>query len=161
MLEGNMNWLTIVSMSDLRSLLIGIIGGIVVYYATRGINRYLARRTIRGRQRQIKQLTQELQLLERLGLTDRSLLLFAFRMLFPMIALAAVGMAGWLALSLLTGPPYSATALIFLLLSVFIAIIAAYASSVFKKLEDPEPTLANLRQKLRELQAMDDRPPNG
>lgn len=148
-------------MSDLRSLLIGILGGIIAYYATRGIDRYLARRTIRGRRRQIKQLGQELQLLEKLGLTDRSLLLFAFRMLFPMIAVAAVGMAVSVGLWLLTGPPYSLTAVFLLLVCVLIAILSAYASSVFQKLEDPEPTLANLRQKLRELQAMDDRSPNG
>jgi hypothetical protein len=43
---------------------------------------------------------------------------------------------------------------------VIIVIIAVYASSVFKKLEDPAPTLANLRQKLRELQDRDDRSPH-
>jgi hypothetical protein len=83
-----------IAMSDLRALIIGIIGGIISVYATQDINRYFARRTVRGRRRQIKQLTQEFQLLEKLGLTDRSLLLFAFRMLFPMLAFAALGIAG-------------------------------------------------------------------
>ena len=144
-------------MSDLRALVIGILGGIIAYYAARGIDRYLALRTIQGRQRQIQQLTYELQLLERLGVTDRSLLLFAFRMLFPLISLVAIGMAGWA----LSQPLDSPAGLLLFLVSVIIVIVSLYASIVFRKLEDPDPTLAKLRQKLRELQGMDDQSPNG
>lgn len=138
--------------SDLRTLLIGIIGSIIGVYAIRGIERLLTRRTIRGRRRQIRQLTEELQLLEKVGVSDRSLLLFAFRMLFPMIVCAAAGVAGWMALSLLGQPPDDSTRLVFLLFPIAIALVALSASRVFQKLEDPEPTLAKLRQKLRDLQ---------
>ncbi len=144
-------------MSDLRALIVGILSGIIAYYATRGIDRYLARRTLRGHQRQVKQLTYELQLLERLGVTDRSLLLFAFRMLFPLIGLVAIGMAGWA----LSQPLDSPAGLLVFLVSVMIVILSLYASSVFRKLEDPDPTLAKLRQKLRELQGTDDQSPSG
>jgi hypothetical protein len=145
---------------DLRALLIGILGGIIAYYATKGIDRYLAGRTVRSRRRQIKQLTQELQLLERLGVTDRSLLLFAFRMLFPLIGLAALGVASWAGLSLRNRPMDDTIQMIFII-SIFIGFVAFYASSVFRKLEDPEPKLEKLRQKLRELQGMDDQSPTG
>ena len=148
-------------MSALRSLLIGILGGIISYRANRFIDRYLVRRSTRSRQRQIKQLTQELQLLEKIGLTDRSLLLFGFRMLFPMIGIAALGVAASAVLSLLAGPPDDSSALILLLVCGLIAVLAIYASSLFKRLEDPEPTLAKLRQRLRELQAMDEQSPTG
>jgi len=146
-------------MADLRALLVGILGGLVAYYAAKGIDRYLARRTIRSRHRQIEQLTKELHLLVKLGVTDRALLLFAFKLLFPLIGVAAVGMAGSVARSFLSGPPDDPTPLILLLVSVVIAILAFYATSVFQKLEDPEPSLAKLHQKLRELQGTDDQSP--
>jgi len=89
--------------------------------------------------------------------TDRSLLLFAFRMLFPLIGLVAIGMAGWA----LSQPLDSPAGLLVFLVSVMIVILSLYASSVFRKLEDPDPTLAKLRQKLRELQGTDDHSPSG
>jgi hypothetical protein len=139
-------------MSDLRALVIGIIGSIIGVYAIRGIERLLTQRTIRGRRRQIRQLTEELQLLEKVGVSDRTLLLFAFKMLFPMIVLAGVGVAGWMALSLLAQPPDDSTRLVFLLFPIITALVALSAARVFQKLEDPEPTLAKLRQKLSDLQ---------
>jgi hypothetical protein len=39
---------------------------------------------------------------------------------------------------------------------MFIAVLAVYAANVFQKLEDPEPTLAKLHQRLRDLKGMDD-----
>jgi hypothetical protein len=130
----------------LRDLLVGAVGSAIAYYAIKVIERYLARRTVRGRERAIQQLTQEIQLLERLGVSDRALLLCAFQILCPIIALAAVATAisvagPWLAL--IEAPP------IVILLASVIGIAAFYAATVFKKLEDPEPNLAKLRQRLR------------
>ncbi len=146
-------------MSDLHTLLVGILGGIIAYYATKGIDRCLIRRTIRGRQRQITQLSQELQLLEKIGVTDRALLLWALGLLFALIGVAAVGVAGSVAPSWLSGPPDNGIRTILLLVSVVIAMLALYASSIFRRLEDPEPTLERLRWKLRELQGLDDQNP--
>jgi len=143
-------------MADFRALLVGIVGGIIAYYATKGIDRYLARRVIQSRQRQIKQLTLELRLLEKLGVTDRSLLLFAFRMLFVLMGFAAVGVAGAVAVPFLNAPADNLAPFILLLVSVLIAFLAFYSASMLRRLEDPEPTLAKLRQKLRELQDGDD-----
>ena len=61
---------------------------------------------------------------------------------------------------MVVGPPNDDTRLAFLSVPFVIAVFAFYAWSVFRKLEDPEPTLAKLRQKLRDLQGMDD-PPTG
>jgi membrane protein implicated in regulation of membrane protease activity len=148
-------------MADVRALLVGIIGGLITYYAAKIIDRYLARRTIRSRQRQIEQLAKEIQLLERLGVTDRALLLFAFKMLFPLIGVAAVGVALSVARPCLSAPADDPTQWILLMFSVVIAIMAFSATNVIQKLEDPEPSLAKLRQKMRELQGTDDPPPPG
>jgi hypothetical protein len=134
-------------MSDLRAVLIGtltgIISGIIAYYATRGIDHYLARRTIRSRQRQIKQLTEELQLLEKLGVTDRSLLLFAFKMLFPLIGGAAAGMAVWMAISLLIGPPNDDTRLLFFLGPALITVSRFMRQACFESWKTPSPHSQN------------------
>jgi uncharacterized membrane protein len=152
-------------MFDLRTVLVGLItgvvAGIITYYVTKRIDRYLAQRTIRGRRLRIEELTQQLELLEKLGTSDRSLLLFAFRMLFPTVALGALGLAGVAALSLVAGPSYSLIALVVLAFCMLIVVLAAYASSVFQKLDDPEPTLEKLRDDLRKLRAADDQSAQG
>lgn len=137
-----------------RDLLIGAAGSVLGYYAIKGFERYLTRRTVKSRQAHIKQVTQEIELLEKLGVSDRSLSLFAFQFLFLVIALAAVGVAGSLASSWLQP---GQTFPILLLVSIFIAILSFYASTLFRKLEDPQPTLAKLRQRLRELEGMDEK----
>jgi hypothetical protein len=42
-----------------------------------------------------------------------------------------------------------------LLVCAIIFLIAVRASNVFQKLEDPEPTLVKLRQKIQELEAQE------
>jgi hypothetical protein len=127
----------------------------MAYYSIKGIERYLARRTIRGRQRQIEQLVGELRLLERLGVADRALLLFAFQMLFALLGLAASALASSLVLPFLHAAPGDPVPVIEFIVAFVIAILAFYAASVFRKLEDPQPTLAKLRDKLRTLGADD------
>jgi hypothetical protein len=149
-------------MSDLRSLVIGIVGGIIsgpiAYYATRAIDRYLVRRTVRSRLRQIKQLTEELALLEKLGVADRALLLFGFQALFALIGVAAVCTAGAVVLFLVEGVMEP----VFVLFAASaVALVAFYAASVFRKLEDPAPTLEKLRRRVRELEGIDDESSTG
>lgn len=136
----------------------GTLSGIIAYYASKGIDRYLVRRTVRSRQRQIEQLTQELQLLEKLGVTDRILMLFAFKTLFALIGIFVVGVAGSVALQSVSGPP-NAAPLMLIMVALVVAIVAFYATSLLRKLEDPEPSLAELRRKLSQLQEMDNQSP--
>jgi hypothetical protein len=143
----------------LRSLVVGIVGGIIAYYATKGIDRYVARRTVRGRRTQIMQLTQELRLLAKLGESDRNLLLFAFRILFPIIAVAAVGLAGSAVLVLLSRPLEPSPTILSILIWSVIALLAIYASNLFKRLDDPGPAMAKVRQRLSDLEAEDGEPP--
>src|SRR5262245_49940680 len=128
--------------SNLHALVIGAAGSAIAYYAIKAIERYLARQTIRGRQRQIQPLTQGLQLLKKLGVTDRSLLLFAFQVLFTLIGVIGVGIAGSIALLLVNEFPDNPAWMVLLLMPAIVALIGLWAASVFKKLEDPQPTLA-------------------
>jgi hypothetical protein len=147
--------------SDLRALLIGVAGSAIAYYGIKLLERYLARRTIRGRERQIKQLTAEIELLGTLGVADRELLLFAFQMLFGLIGVAAFGWTAALVRPFLRAVPGDPVPVIQLVIAAPIAVLAVYASSLFRKLEAPEPTLAKLRQKLRELQGEQGNPKKG
>jgi hypothetical protein len=142
-------------MSVLRDLAIGAVGSGIAYFAIKGIERYLALRTIRGRQRKIQQLTAELQLLEKLGVTDRSLLLFAFTILFFLFGISALAVALAMVTALLE-PPDKGLRFLLIMFPVIIGLLAFWGGTVFKKLEDPEPNLAKLRQKLLDLEHVND-----
>jgi hypothetical protein len=91
---------------------------------------------------------------------DRALLLFAFQMLFGLIAVAAVGMLGLAAVRLLrTAPTDPAPVIAFVVLLVLVAI-AVHGLRVFRTLEDPQPTVAKLRARLCELEGDDQTPRN-
>jgi hypothetical protein len=76
-------------------------------------------------------------------------------MLFALIGVAAAGVAGFAALWWLGDPSDQRIRQIFFLVPALIAVLAFYAWSVFRKLEDPDPTLATLRRRLLELQGTD------
>lgn len=137
--------------SDLRALAIGTLAGVVSFYLVKAIDRYAARRIVRSRKRQLAQAQAELKLLERLGSTDRAVLVFGFQVLFPILALISFAFAGSSLLALVDGPADGKT-LIDTMLWSSVGIISLWASTVFKKLQDPQPTLDSLRQKIRELQ---------
>ena len=140
--------------TDVRSLGIGIVAGIVSYYAKLAIDRYIRERTARTRKRQLEQAQSELKLLERLGSSDRALLLFGFRFLFPLLAMGSLAMVvpSYLALVRDLG---NLEALVRALAWTLVCVLAVYASTVLRKLEDPQPTLKGLRERIRELEAQD------
>ena len=137
--------------NDLRALAIGILGGLVTYYLVKAINWYVARRIVRSRKRQLEQVQAELKLLEKLGSTDRAVLVFGFKLIFPLLAIISLSFASTSFLALAVGYSDIKTLIDTIVWST-VGIASLWASTVFKRLEDPQPTLDGLRQKIRKLQ---------
>jgi len=138
-------------LNDLRSLAIGILGGVITFYLIKAIERYASRRIVRSRKRQLEQVQVELKLLEKLGSTDRAVLVFGFQLLFPLLAIISLSIAVSSFLALVHGSADAKTVIDIMVWSC-VGIVSWWASTVFKKLEDPQPTLDGLRQRIRELQ---------
>jgi len=136
--------------SDLRALTIGILCGLITIYLHKAISWYVTRRTVRGRKRKLAQAQAELKLLEKLGSTDRAVLLFGFQVLFGILMLISISMVGALLLALVHEPVDDKTFIDIMAWSI-VGIISFWVSTVFKKLEDPQP-IDDLRQKIAEMQ---------
>jgi hypothetical protein len=93
----------------------------------------------------------EFKLLEKLGSTDRAVLVFGSKLIFLLLAIISLSFAGSSFLAMVSGPADEKT-FIGAMVSSIVGIVSVWASTVFKKLEDPQPTLDGLRQRIRELE---------
>ena len=112
---------------------------------------------MRSRKKQLEQVETELKLLEKLGSTDRAVLLFGFKVLFPILATICLFLAGSSFLELQQGPVNEKTAIGSMVWSIA-GIVSVWATTVFKKLEDPQPSLDGLRKRIKELKNEEKRP---
>ena len=138
---------------------LGVVGTLIGAALLKLIGWYVARRPIQSRARRLRGAKFQLNLLEKLASSDRALLIFGFMMLFALICFGSIVVV----LSLLSQVPRPVTDPITLLsiaLWFFIAILAGYALSVLKKLEDPQPPIETLRRRIEELEGKDE-PPKG
>lgn len=148
------------SLSDPRSLIlsliVGVVGGVISVYVTKALNTYFAFRTRLDRQKRLKEIETELNLLQGLNSSDRTLLLFTFRMTFSLIGLMSI--ASVLPLVFRVVEDEEARRLedgLSMSIWLLVAVFSFYAVGVLKKLDRYPESTKKLEGKRDELKSRD------
>jgi hypothetical protein len=139
---------------------LGVVGTLIGAALLKLVGWYVARRPIRSRTRRLRDARFQLKLLEKLASSDRTLLIFGFQMLFVLISFGSIAVIVSLLFTLRPGAPLDPNTLVNIALWFVITVLAVYALSVLKKLDDPQPPIETLRRRIEELERQDE-PPKG